>query len=153
MSLNSDFIISRLISHSFSVNIGKFRANTYYSVLFKNTGQLCYGFGWTTEAIILTITAQFQLVECYKALVADLGKPLASLNSQDSLFFDECPLSSSGGPISLQDWELVEADATTDVLGGQEGDGVGCWSFAQWTEWAPYVAQMGYNVAKAMQNN
>lgn len=46
ISMISIFVLSRLISHTFQVDILKFRANTYYSMLFKNTGQFCYGFGW-----------------------------------------------------------------------------------------------------------
>jgi hypothetical protein len=152
LSMTSNFVLSRLIAHVFSVDVSKFRANTYYSGLFKNTGQICFGFGWSTEAITLAITTQFQLVECYKTLIADLGKPLGSIRSQDSLLIDECPLSSTGGPIQLQNWELATSAVDNDILGGTSEDGVGCWSFATWTDWAPYVARMGYLAVQALQN-
>ena len=113
-------------------------------MLFKNTGQICYGFGWNTESIQLLIQTQFQLIECYKTLIDDLGNPLGSFDQLGSNFLDECTFSSSGGPISLNIWDIVSEDTEHDVLGGTEADGVGCWSFASWTQWAPYVAQLGY---------
>ena len=84
----------------------------------------------------------------------DLGQPFGSFTSLESSWVDECQFSSSGGPITLHRWEIAE-DTTgsgeqNDVLGGMDPDGVGCWSFAQWTDWAPYIAQMGYLAADAL---
>ena len=101
MSVISDFILPRLISHSFTLEVIKFRAATYYSWLFKNTGQFCLGFGYSTEDIALEIRTQLQLVECNKKLIADLGRPWSAWTSMDSYFIDECPLSSTGGEITL----------------------------------------------------
>ena len=102
----------------------------------------------------MLIETQFQLIECYKTIVDDLGQPFGSFNQLGSSWVDECAFSSSGGPIILNTWEIAP-DTTDDgdqfdVLGGVEADGVGCWSFAQWTDWAPYVAQMGYMAVQAL---
>jgi hypothetical protein len=38
MAIQSNFELSRLIYHTFWVDVYKFRANTYYSLLLKDTG-------------------------------------------------------------------------------------------------------------------
>ena len=101
---------------------------------------MCFGFGWSVEEISLQIYTDFQLVECTKTLIADMGDPFATFQKIDAKKLDECSYSLSGGSINLQDWEIASHSYDNDVLGGTTGDGVGCWSFAQWTDWAPYVA-------------
>ena len=57
MQLTSNFILSRFLTNLFQVAINKFTSYLYYSMLFKTTGQICLGFGWSTEAISLDIDA------------------------------------------------------------------------------------------------
>jgi hypothetical protein len=72
-------------------------------------------------------------------LLEDLANPKDALNGEDALFVDNCESSSGAGPIALQSWNIADS-FTMDVIGGTDGTGAGCWSFAAWTEWAPYAA-------------
>jgi len=36
------------------------------------------------------------------------------------------------------------------LIGGTSLDNRGCWQFAWWTKWTPYVAQAGYDIIKSM---
>jgi hypothetical protein len=63
--------------------------------------------------------------------------------SRDAKFIDECKASNGGGLITLKQWTLSENVEKQSILGGTIVDGPGCWKFAQWTSWAPYVAKMG----------
>ena len=56
INLSSNFIIERLVTSSFIIDVAKFVTNTYYSFLFDNTGQVCYGFGLASDDIDLEIT-------------------------------------------------------------------------------------------------
>ena len=117
LSLTSNFVVERLITSSFIIEIEKFLANTFYSFLFDNTGQVCMGFGLESEDINLEMTFQFQFVDCYKILVEDLANPRIAIAGEDALFVDSCEPSSGAGPISLQAWDIATA-FDMDVLGG-----------------------------------
>lgn len=56
LSLTSNFVVERLITSSFMIEMEKFFTNTFYSFLFDNTGQVCFGFGLESEDINLEMT-------------------------------------------------------------------------------------------------
>ena len=90
------------------------------------------------------------MLDCYKTLIEDFGKPEISWLEKESTILDECSLSSgTGGTIVLKDWTLTSAVTNQDVIGGILPDAIGCWSFAQWTLWAPYLAQAGFDNLQA----
>jgi len=71
------------------------------------------------------------MLDCYKTLIEDFGKPEISWLEKESTILDECSLSSgTGGTIVLKDWTLTSAVTNQDVIGGILPDAIGCWSFA-----------------------
>ena len=59
LSLTSNFVVERLVSSTFIIEMEKFLTKTYYSFLFDNTGQVCFGFGLSSDDINLEMTYQF----------------------------------------------------------------------------------------------
>mmetsp|Transcript_33391 Transcript_33391/g.51229 ORF Transcript_33391/g.51229 Transcript_33391/m.51229 type:complete len:107 (-) Transcript_33391:118-438(-) len=106
--------------------MAKFQLNTFYSFLFEETGQICLGFGWGSDAITADLNAQIQIAECYKTLLDDLSNPAKSWSSDTALWIDSCTLSSGAGTIVLESWDLVTATTDT-ILGGTTASGAGCW--------------------------
>ena len=99
------------------------------------------GYGYESQAIQLDLTYQFQFVDCYKNLLTDVANPFMALAGEDALFVDSCALSSSAGPIKLQNWDIANAFEMFVIGGNAPGQLKGCFQFATWTEWAPYAAQ------------
>jgi hypothetical protein len=63
---------------------------------------------------------------------------------------DSCsPSLTDGGQVTLKKW-IIADQSDTALFGGTEVDGRGCWQFAQWTKWTPYVTQMGYDAIKSL---
>ena len=102
--------------------------------------------------------------DCYKVLFKDWFTPSANilgLNAQwiDNLDADstQCGASDTQGPATLQDWFINTDTFVQDIFGSSYAFGTddadsagyvnfpGCWTFADWSDWAPYVAQVGLN--------
>mmetsp|Transcript_32304 Transcript_32304/g.49458 ORF Transcript_32304/g.49458 Transcript_32304/m.49458 type:complete len:157 (-) Transcript_32304:29-499(-) len=141
-------IIQRLATTTITLDLPKFKVYTFYSMKFSEVGQVCLGFGWGTDTVDLDITTNFELQECYKTILDDLGDWEKAWNSDTAKWIDSCSTSESQGTINVQSIELVASDSQS-VLGGTSIDGEGCWEFATWTDWAPYLAQAGVNALSA----
>lgn len=109
MNLNINFVIQRLTTTTFTVDMPKFKTSTYYSFLFENTGQVCFAFGWETDAINLNLDSNFEMQDCYKTMLDDLGDWANTWNGEEAKWIDECSLSSGGGTISLKSWALTNS--------------------------------------------
>jgi len=151
LQIRSNFALKRLVSHDFDIDINKFKASIWYSALFSNKGEVCFGFGWETEQIELNLKTSFTPMDCYKTIIEDIGEPQSTWYSEDALFIDECNTSDAGGTITLKKWILSPAVRDRgSVLGGERPGGAGCFKFAEWTKWAPYVAQAGLSVVESL---
>ena len=91
-------------------------------------------------------------MDCYKTIIEDIGNPVKNWYSEESLFIDDCSTSDAGGTITLKKWELWPSVTERGiVLGSDNSPGsAGCFRFAEWTKWAPYVAQVGFDVAESL---
>ena len=145
LNINLDFELKRLTTTIFTMDLPKFKASTFYSFLFDSSGQICLGFGWNTEAITLNLDASFEMQDCYKTLLDDLSDWTKTWDGEDAKWIDQCSASTGGGTVSLKSWTLTSAVTNQAVIGGTTKDGEGCWKFAAWTKWAPYLAQLGVN--------
>ena len=47
------------MQQSFNFDLNKFKTAVFYSGIFKTTGQICFGFGWESEAIALKLSTMF----------------------------------------------------------------------------------------------
>ena len=52
--------------------------------------------------------------------------------------------------MTLKNWVITDGLTDQSLIGGTTIDGRGCWQFAYWTKWTPYVAQLGFDAAKAL---
>ena len=76
-------------------------------------------------------------------MLSDLSDWTTTWSGSDALWIDECTTSTGGGTVSLQKWALTPAVINQNIIGGTTLGGEGCWKFASWSSWAPYLAQVG----------
>jgi len=57
-------------------------------------------------------------------------------------WLDSCT-TSVNQQLTVKDYEVAKAISSQNVLGGTEEDGPGCWQFALWNKWTPYLAEYG----------
>lgn len=82
------------MQQSFTFDLGKFKTNIYYLLLFQTTGQLCGGFGWESDQITLKLSTMFDFQDCYKTMISDLCNWGNTFNTKDSKWIDSCTPSS-----------------------------------------------------------
>lgn len=139
-----------------TVAMPKFKTNTFFSATFGTSGQICYGFGWGSEAVSLKVTMQYRFVNCYKKLLTDISDWSDTWTGKNAKWIDACVDSDDGTTITLKEWALTDAITANAVLGGTAIDSPGCFQFANWSSWAPYftnmiqngLAQMGVDMPK-----
>lgn len=126
------------------------------SGIFKTTGQVCTGFGYSSEEIILQLTTLLDMYNCYKTLIADLCDWSNTFSGENAKWIDSCAPAGNTSTITIKKWELqakhydsnLQTDRLISVIGGTSYDNRGCWQFAWWSKWTPYVAQTGFDIFK-----
>ena len=131
------------MQHALELSLDTFKTSLFYSMLFKETGQICLGFGWATQPIELSVNFYFEFVDCYKTIIDDLCDWGPSWDGRDARIIDECNPSGTSQDATLQDYLLSDTISDTPFLGGRDEDEYGCWQFAEWTKWTPYIAKAG----------
>ena len=110
-------------------------------MLFVTTGQICLGYGYEYTPIELIIQTQYHANDCYKTIIQDLCKWDEAFLGKEAKWIDDCSQSNEVNNITFIDWFIQEGSKTVPLIGGAVKDGKGCWSFADWTYWAPHVAK------------
>ena len=146
--LTQTIVIKKLLQQAFVVDLGKFETSIFYSFLFEDTGQVCLGFGLDSDEIVLDLATHFEFQDCYKTVIADLCDWQSTAAGKDAKWIDECSSPTSTALISLKKWTLSSALDEQALLGGTVSDGRGCWQFANWSNWAPYLARYGYDFVR-----
>ena len=88
----------------------------------------------------------FDFQDCYKTMISDLCTWDSTFMSEGSKWVDDCSPSVGSNLVTLKNFILTEAINDQSLIGGTVIDGRGCWQFAEWTKWTPYVAQSGYKM-------
>ena len=140
-TLSSKMILDRLFKHTIALSLNQFQVNFVNSFLFGQTGQVCLGFGWESQAIIGKLQTQFDFQECTKTMIQDLCSWNDTFIGEKAKWIDECKSSSTASSITLRDWQLATAMTDFILVGGEKLNGDGCIRFATWSSWAPYLAQ------------
>ena len=138
------------MQQSYTIDLNKFKSAAFFSGIFKTTGQLCFGFGWESESIALKLGTMFDFQDCYKTMISDLCNWDSTFEGEDAKWFDDCSPSIGSSLVTLKNYILAEAISDMSFFGGTVTDGRGCWQFAEWTEWTPYVAQAGFKVLETL---
>ena len=76
---------------------------------------------------------------CNKVLldsICDLNLPFATTSSQ---WVDECTVADAP-EVKVLNYRLSPQIQDQNLLGGKTIDGPGCFQFALWNKWAPYMA-------------
>ena len=85
-------------------------------------------------------------------MLDNMGSIIGTWKGLDAKWIDSCESSSSSN-ILVKTWELSSEEFTHSILGykaGESDSDLGCISLFEWSDWAPYLAQMGINAAQAM---
>lgn len=129
-------------------NMGKFKTAIFFSFIFKTSGQFCSGFGYQSEQIVLYLTSLLDMYDCYKTIIADMCDWSSTFFTKDAKWVDSCAPSGNTSTITVKKWTIqqnlydsnLQTSKLVSLLGGSSFDNRGCWQFAWWTKWTPYVA-------------
>ena len=88
---------------------------------------MCFALGWSGGPIAVDITYNYQMYNCYKVMLSNMGNWKTAWEGADSKWLDACEAASSGGDIAVKTWELSSEAFSHDILGGTNTDStVGC---------------------------
>lgn len=144
-----DFIIDRLYTNTTIFTMPEFQLDLYYSYLFSKTGQQCIGFGWNLGNILAQIKTTIQMRDCSKILVYSVCEQNIPWLGNSSQWLDTC-VDSTAPQLSVMNHVIAPAISDQNLLGGKTMDGPGCFQFAMWNKWAPYMADFVGPIAKAL---
>ena len=83
--------------------------------------------GWSGGPIALDLIYNYQMWDCYKVMLSDMGSPNSAWTGIDAKSIDSCKASNSGGDIAVKSWELSSEAFTHYILGGVDtASTVGC---------------------------
>ena len=88
LEMTSEFYLDKLIVSRWTVALPVFLTSINYSLLFKKTGRLCMGLGWSGGPIALDLTYNYQTWNCYKTMLADRGKWESAWLGGDAKYID-----------------------------------------------------------------
>lgn len=104
---------------------------------------MCFGFGWGSDAVEVKLGYLLDLQDCMKEMITDMCDWNKTFLGREAKWIDECKLSTGAAKVTVQKWLLAQSNINQSLIGGYAVDGPGCWQFAEWTKWTPYVAQAG----------
>ena len=72
------------------LNLEDFTTSVNYSIMLKNTGKICFGFGWTAEPITLDLNYNYIVWNCYKVMLDNMGSLIGTWRGVDAKWIDQC---------------------------------------------------------------
>ena len=57
--LDSKFAVKEAVTHGVTLSVDKFKTNAIFSWLFEKTGQVCGGFGYSSEMVVVRLNTNF----------------------------------------------------------------------------------------------
>ena len=144
-----DFIIQRLYSNTAIFTMPEFQLDLYYSYLFSTTGQACMGFGWNLGQILSQIKTTIQMRDCSKILVYSVCEQNIPWFGTSAQWLDKC-VDATATQVTVKNIEIAPAVTDQDLFGGKTMDGPGCFQFALWNKWAPYLSQVAIPLANSL---
>mmetsp|Transcript_24770 Transcript_24770/g.38557 ORF Transcript_24770/g.38557 Transcript_24770/m.38557 type:complete len:106 (-) Transcript_24770:18-335(-) len=91
--------------------------------------------------------AKWQLIQCEKVLINDMCDFDSCWAGPSAQWVETCEESTSSDSITVEEYEISPAYSDQSLIGGIAPSGYGCWKFANWSDWAPYVANLMLNYA------
>lgn len=121
------------------IQVSEFITEFIFSWLFDKKGQVCGGLAWGSKQIVVNLQSRLQLKNCYKKIIEDLCD-WNTVFGEEAKFYDGCDDYTMSSPVVIQALKLTDSIVDNPLLGGSAANGKGCWKFAEWTNWAPYLA-------------
>ena len=146
----SELILTRILMQNLSIEISKFTMDVFYSFLVTGeSGQVCFALGWDLPEVTYTVITSFSFKNCYKTLINDLCD-FSQWLSPTATWLEECEDSEM---VNMYDRKtaLIPKSYNQVFMGGLEPDGVGCFQYAKFNNWAPYVAQAAFNAVTGLE--
>mgnify|MGYP007047735434 CR=1 FL=1 len=120
--------IEKMMSNQLELSMSQFKTYFFYNLLFRQSGQFCYGFGWSSEPITLKLEFLLNFVDCYKNLITDLCKWDEVFINEDAMWMDSCTASLGSSLVKIQNWEISKFTGEKALLGGDSDTSTkGCW--------------------------
>lgn len=88
----------------------------------------------------MKISAVLNFVNCYKNIITNIKTIDSEFKGPKAKIFDQCT-DNNFTPFTINEYVLSYNIVDQSLFGGTLPDGAGCWQFAHWTKWAPYIAQ------------
>lgn len=141
INFKSSFILTRLYSQTLELDITKFKSSIWFQLLFSTKGEICYGFGWQTDQIIMNLKTSFEFQDFHKTIIGDMDALEQAWYTKEAKWIDEWKPSQGRSQVTLGKWILSDAVDQTmgTIVGGLRAGESGCWRFAKWDQWAPWL--------------
>ena len=106
IELESTLRLEKFTQQEVNLNLGKFKTSVFFSGIFKNTGQICTGFGYTSEEVVMYLTMLFDMYDCYKTIIADVCDFSSTFLGDNAKWVDDCNPSGNTSRITIKKWEI-----------------------------------------------
>ena len=93
--LESVFDIASIVYNELSFEIPRFQLDLFFSMIVTMNAEYCLGIGWNNDEVMVEITSQTELKDCYKKLIDNLCNPSSSWTGTNAKYIDRCDSSTS----------------------------------------------------------
>ena len=93
--LESVFDIASIVYNELSFEIPRFQLDLFFSMIVTMNAEYCLGIGWNNDEVMVEITSQTELKDCYKKLIDNLCNPSSSWTGTNAKYIDQCDSSTS----------------------------------------------------------
>jgi len=105
--------------------------------------QICFGTGYSFEAISLKIQLVYNFMNCYKKMTDNIADWDATFTGKDAKWIDACTTPSSSPTIKMKEITFTDSITESSTLGDTNMNKKGCFKYGGWTAWAPYLVGVG----------
>jgi len=91
----SEFKLYRLYDHIINAYIEQFNVDFFYSILFHQSGRVCFGLGWDLAQIALKVLTKFTFKQCSKTLINDICDLKTNWLGDSAMWLEKCEDESS----------------------------------------------------------
>jgi len=83
--------------------------NYFFSVIMNKRKEACFGLGWDSETIAVSMTLSYIFVNCVKKVFEKLCDLSATWKGQDAKWFDECDKSDTA-EIDIWEYDIEKGE-------------------------------------------
>ena len=98
----------------------------------------------------MKVSTLFDFIDCYKNLITNVKNLESEMKGPKAKTWDQCTNNSNTQLVTIFNNILSYNIADQAIIGGSKADGDGCWQFAYWSKWAPYLAKSGAKLVESV---